>query len=75
MRNPYQDVIDNYQKQIDSARDRIRMFKAGEMAVHDAEPPHRDWTPEAIANDEQLITKLEKGIDIVSRARSVPEAT
>jgi hypothetical protein len=47
---PLKDVLADYQAQIDRARDRIRMFESGEMAVHDTFPPFKNWTPRGNRN-------------------------
>jgi hypothetical protein len=53
-----QDFLDP-QRQIDLARDRIRRFESGELAVRDTFAPFKDWTPEAIQDDKRLIETLE----------------
>jgi hypothetical protein len=61
------DVLADWQAQMDRARDRIRMFEAGEMGVHDTFAPHQDWTLEAIAIECQIIASLEAGIEILRK--------
>jgi hypothetical protein len=65
---PLKDVLADYQAQIDRARDRIRMFESGEMAVHDTFPPFKNWTPEAIAIEQQIIKSLESGVELLRKA-------
>jgi hypothetical protein len=60
-----QDVLADYEAQIERARDRIRMFKAGDMSVSDTFAPFKDWTPEAIAIELQIIANLESGIKVL----------
>ena len=62
-----QDFLADHQRQIDEARDRIRMYELGEMALGDTFPPFKDWTPEAIQNDQRLIEDLEFAIAILRR--------
>lgn len=64
-----EDVVADYQAQIDRALDRIRMFETpGGMTVTDTFAPFKDWTPEAIAIERQIIKNLEAGIAILRKA-------
>lgn len=67
-----QDVLLDYHAQIDRARDRIRMFEADVLAVHDTSPPFKDWTPEAIALERRIIANLEGGIEILKGKLDAP---
>jgi hypothetical protein len=69
----FQDVLSQWQKQIDEAHDRIRMFESGEMAVKDTHAPFKDWTHEAITIEQQIIANLEAGIKKL-RGLCCPEA-
>jgi hypothetical protein len=62
-----QELLADYQAQIERARDRIRMFESGEMSIGDTFPPFKDWTPEAIALEQQIIGSLQSGVDAVRK--------
>jgi hypothetical protein len=38
------------------------MFESGEPAVENAHAPFKEWTPEAITIERQIIANLEAGI-------------
>jgi hypothetical protein len=60
-----QDVVADYEAQIEQARDRIYLFEAGELEFGDKFALSGDWTPEAIAIELQIIADLESGIEIL----------
>jgi hypothetical protein len=62
MMSAFEEVVANWQRQVNLARDRIRMMESGEMAVKDTFAPFKDWTPEAVETERQMISSLESGI-------------
>jgi hypothetical protein len=61
------EFLTDYELQIYRARERIRLFESGEMAVGDNFPPFKDWTAEAITIERQIIKSLEAGSEILRR--------
>jgi hypothetical protein len=60
-----QDVVADYEAQIERAHDRVHMFEAGELEVEDTYAPFDDWPSEAIEIERQIIAYLESGIKIL----------
>jgi hypothetical protein len=51
---------DFFQRQIDQARDAIRMFESGELTSGDYFVPFKDRTPAIIQNYQRIIEDLEE---------------
>lgn len=67
-----EDVTSNWERQVEQARDRIRMMESGELALKDAFAPFKDRTPEAIETERNLISNLESGIRKLKELRAPP---
>lgn len=69
-----EELLADYQAQIDRARDRIRLFASGEMAYRDTFPPFKDWTAEAIAREHVIIGSLQSAVDAIRKMLDAPRS-
>lgn len=64
-----EEVLHSYEEQVESARDRVRLFQSGAMSTFDLGPPKSDTTSEAVKLEEHLIANFQRGIDLLRKLK------